>query len=117
MDAANIVQLFLKRETCHQFFNTATPGERMQARADVRRFVAAERGKRDKEIAAAEAELHSARKAIAEARAVVARADAVERDLISRINRARQAFDLTAGVVEHRLDEYDPTHRNGAEAV
>jgi hypothetical protein len=117
MDAASIIPTFLHRESLHEFFSQATPAQRLQAREHVKKFIAAEREKRDKEIAAAEAAVSTARSAVAEAKGAVARAEAVEHDQIARINRARQAFDTTAGVLEHRLDDYDPTHRNAAEVA
>jgi hypothetical protein len=112
MDTASIIPTFLHRESLHEFLTSATPAERLHARQHVKTFIATERAKRDKETGAAEGELAELRKSVAAAKATLARAEATERAAIDRINRARKAFDTTAGVLEHRLDDFDPTHRN-----
>jgi hypothetical protein len=80
--------------------------ERVAALRLIRAFIERERSTRDRAIAKAEATLPAARKAIDAARQALSDAQAAERAIIASIDRAKQQFGATAGVLELRAHDH-----------
>jgi hypothetical protein len=114
MDLQSAIDLYLNRDRLHEHVRTASHAEKVATLRQVRQYVADQRLTRDNAVASAEASVPAARKAMEAADEAARQALAAYNETVGRINRWKQAFELTAAVLELRVDEYHTPHEIAA---